>query len=63
MRRCVLRIGVIVRWADRRQPPVDGANYELWDGSAWLPITAAEFNGYKQRGLSIHVNPRWANRG
>lgn len=58
-----MRIGVIVRWADRKRPPAEGVGYELWDGSAWLPISASEFNGYKGRNLSIHVNPRWANRG
>jgi hypothetical protein len=63
MRRFIMQIGVIVRWSDRRQPPANGTGYDLWDGEAWLPITAAEFNGYKARGLSIHVNPRWANRG
>jgi hypothetical protein len=56
-------IGVIVRWRERGKPPKEGDGYDLWDGDMWLPITAAEFNGYKARGLSIHVNPRWANRG
>ena len=55
-------IGVIVRWRKHNVRPQEGG-YDLWDGERWLPITWSEFEGYKQRGLSIHVNPRWSDRG
>lgn len=54
-------IGVIIRWRTMRPPQQDG--YDLWDGESWVPISRAEYESYKKRGLSIHVNPPWANRG
>jgi len=55
-------IGVIVRWRAKNVRPQEGG-YDLWDGDRWIPITAAEYEGYLKRGLSVHVNPRWADRG
>lgn len=57
----IVGVGVIVRWRTRRPPQLDG--YDLWDGAGWVPITWVEYQSYKRRGLSIHVNPRWSGRG
>ena len=54
-------IGVIVRWRVFNVRPQDGG-YDLWDGDRWLPIEWSEYEEYRRRGLSIHVNPLWSHR-
>jgi hypothetical protein len=54
-------IGVVVRWRVYNVRPQEGG-YDLWDGTAWLPISHVEYQSYVRRGLSVHVNPPWSGR-